>query len=70
MITQQSKTFGNPNIADIKSLTIEHRKTSHTSSKTIIQAEKTFQKGSGKSPNSPLNFSYLYVSNKKKCENN
>ena len=70
MITQQSKTFGNPNIADIKSLTMEHPKTSHTSSKTIRQAEKIFQIGSGKSPNSPLNFSYLYVSNQKKCENN
>ena len=34
----QSKTFENPNIADIKSIITEHPKNSHKSSKTIIQA--------------------------------
>ena len=34
----QSKTFENPNIADIKSIITEHPENSHKSSKTIIQA--------------------------------
>ena len=40
IITQQPKTFKNPNIAYIKSVIIEHPKASHKLSKTIIQAEK------------------------------
>ena len=37
-ITQQPKTSENPNIVDIKSITIEHSKTSCRLSKTIWQA--------------------------------
>ena len=41
IITYQSKTFENPNIVGIKSVIIEHSKTSHKLSKTIRQkAEK------------------------------
>ena len=35
IITQQRKGIENPNIADIKSVIIEHPKTSHKLSKTI-----------------------------------
>ena len=40
IIIYQPKTFENPNIVDIKSIIIEHPKTSHKLSKTIRQAEK------------------------------
>ena len=40
IITYQPKTFENPNIVDIKSVIIEHPKTSHKLSKSIRQAEK------------------------------
>ena len=40
MITQQLKAIENPNNVDIKSIIIEHPKTSHKLSKTISQAEK------------------------------
>ena len=45
IITQQPKTLENPNIIDIKSVTIEHLKTSNKLSKTIRQAEKVSQVG-------------------------
>ena len=45
IITQQPKTFENPNIVDIKSVIIEHPKTSHKLSKTIRLAEKVSQVG-------------------------
>ena len=54
IIIQQPKTFENPNIADIKLVIIEHPKTSHKLSKTMRQAEKASQVGSGKSSNSSL----------------
>ena len=38
-ITQQPKTFQNPNIVDIKSVIIEYPKTSYKLSKIIIQTE-------------------------------
>ena len=40
IITQQPKTFQSPNIFDVKSVVIEHPKTSHKLSKTIRQAAK------------------------------
>ena len=40
VITYQPKTFGNPNIVDIKSVTTERPETLHKLSKTIRQAEK------------------------------
>ena len=40
IITQQSKTIENPNIIDIKSVNIEHPKTSGKLSKGIRQIEK------------------------------
>ena len=40
IITQQPKTFKKPNIVDIKSVNIEHKKASHKLSKTVRQAEK------------------------------
>ena len=39
-ITQQPNTFENPDIVDIKSVTIGHPKHLHKLSKTIRQAEK------------------------------
>ena len=48
MITQQLKAIENLNIVDIKCNTIEHPKTSHKLSKTVRQAEKASQVGSGK----------------------
>ena len=45
MITQEPKTFENSNIVDIKSVIIEHPKTSHKLSKTVRHAEKVFQVG-------------------------
>ena len=40
IMTQQPKTFENPNIVDIKSVIIEHANISHKLSKTIRQSEK------------------------------
>ena len=40
VITYQPKTFENPNIVDIKSVTTERPETLHKLSKTIRQAEK------------------------------
>ena len=49
IITQQPKTFENPNIDDIKSVIIAHPKTLHQLSKTIRQAEKASEVGSNSS---------------------
>ena len=54
MISQQIKAMENPNIPDIKSVTVEHTNVSRKLSKTIKQTEKVSQAGSGKSYNSPL----------------
>ena len=40
IITYQPKTFENPSTVDIKSVIIEHPKSSHKLSKTIRQAGK------------------------------
>lgn len=40
IITQQPNTLENPNFIDIKSITIEHLKTSHKLHKTIRQAKE------------------------------
>ena len=52
IIIQQLKAIENPNTFYIKSVIIEHPKTSHKLSKTIRQAENIFQVASGKSSNS------------------
>ena len=44
MITYQPKTFGNPNIFDIKSVIAEHPKTLHKLTKALRQAEKVGSK--------------------------
>ena len=49
IITQPPKTFGKPNIVDIKSVIIERPKTSHKLSKIIRKAEKVSQVGSNTS---------------------
>ena len=49
IITQQRKTFENPNIVDIKSTVTEHSKDLHKSSKTMRQVEKVSQVGSNSS---------------------
>ena len=54
IITQQRNIPENPNIIDIKSVDIEHSKTSHKLSKTKRQAKKVFQEGAGKNFYSPL----------------
>ena len=54
IITQQRNIPENPNIIDIKSVDIEHSKTSHKLSKTKRQAKKVFQEGAGKNSYSPL----------------
>ena len=54
MISQQIKAMENPNIPDIKSVTVEHTNVSRKLSKTIRQTEKVSQAGPGKSYNSPL----------------
>ena len=55
IITQKPKAIENPNIFDMKSVTIEYLKTSRKLSKTIRQAKKVFQAGgAGKNYNSPL----------------
>ena len=53
-ITHQPKSIESPNVVDIKSIAIEHPKTSHKLSSTIRQAEKVSHVGSGKSSNSHL----------------
>ena len=54
-IIQQPNTLKSPNIIDIKSVTIEHPKTSHKLSKTIKQAKKCDQVGgSDNSSTSPF----------------
>ena len=50
--TQQTKTFENLNIVDIKSIIIEHPKTSNKLIKTIIQTAKVSHVGSGRSSSS------------------
>ena len=42
-ITHQSKSIENPNVLDIKSVTIAHPKTSHKLCKTIRQGKKFSQ---------------------------
>ena len=55
IITQQPKTIENPNIVHMKSVIIEHPKTSYKLSKTLRQVEKAFQvSGAGKNFDSPL----------------
>ena len=50
IITQQPKSLENPNIIEIKSVIIEHQKTSRKLSKVTRQAVKVSQvSGSGKS---------------------
>ena len=51
--TQKVKTFENPNIVDVKSATIEHSETSCKLSRSIRQAKRVSQIGSGKIYNSP-----------------
>ena len=46
------KTFENPNTVDVKSATIEHPETSLKLPKSIRQAKKLSQEGSGKNYNS------------------
>ena len=49
IITQQPKSLENPNIVEIKSVIIEHQKTSRKLSKVTRQAVKVSQvSGSGK----------------------
>ena len=45
IITQQLKTFENPNIGDIISVLIKHPKISHKLSKTIREPKNVFQVG-------------------------
>ena len=52
--TQQLKSIESLNILDIKWVTIGHPKTSQKLSKTIRQAEKVSQIGSGKISNTPF----------------
>ena len=55
VITQQPKTIQNRNIIDIKSVNIEHPKTSRNLSKTIRQARMVSQvDGAGKNWSRPL----------------
>ena len=54
IITQEPKTFKNPNTIDINSVIIYHLKTLHKLSKTIRQAKKVSKVGSSKGSNSPL----------------
>ena len=49
----KSKTFKNPNTVDVKSATIEHSETSYKLSRSIRQAKRVSQVGSGKIYNSP-----------------
>ena len=54
IITQEPKAFNNSNIVDIKSVTIEHSKTSYKLAKTIRLVEKVSQVGSCKNPDRSL----------------
>ena len=71
--TQQPKTLENPNIIDIKWVSIEYQKTCHKLSKTIRQAQKVSQADAGKKSNIPI-YSETRKSGKfldeKKCKNN
>ena len=76
IIAEQPKTIKNPNIIDIKSVTIEEPKPSCKLSKTIRQAEKISQvSGAGKYPTSPLNIKttksefFLWNKHYEKCRN-
>ena len=61
IITQKPKAIKNPNIFDMKSVTIEYLKTSRKLSKTIRQAKKVFQvSGAGKNYNSPLYSDFFF----------
>ena len=51
---KQANIFETPNIVDIKSVIVEHPRTSHKSSKTTRQTEKVSLVDSGKSSNSSL----------------
>ena len=51
IITYQPKNFEHSNNVDIKSVVIEHPRTSHKLSKTMRQAEKSFQVDSSSSLN-------------------
>ena len=51
IIDQQPKTIENPNIIDIKSVTIKHRKSYHKLSKAIRQDEMVSHVGAGKNSN-------------------
>ena len=63
IIIQQLKATENPNIVDIKSVIIEHPKTSHKLTPTIRQAKKVCQVGFCKSSNSSLNRESNYKKN-------
>ena len=54
IIAQQPKPIENPSVIDKKSVTIEHLKTSHKLSETIIQAKMVSQVGADKNSPSPL----------------
>ena len=56
--------FCKTNIIDIKSIAIEHPKTSLKLSKTIKQDKKVFQVGTDKNSNSPL---YQEIAKRAKC---
>ena len=63
IIIQQLKATENPNIVYIKSVIIEHPKTSHKLTPTIRQAKKVCQVGFCKSSNSSLNRESNYKKN-------
>ena len=65
VITQQLKTFENPSDVNIKSVIIEHTKTSHKLSKTIRQAERVSQVGSNSSLYSDTKKSKIFGAKKK-----
>ena len=69
IITYKPKTFENPNIVDIKSLVIEHPKTSHKLSKTKRQSEKVSEVGSNISLYSDIKSKWKFFE-RKKCKNN
>ena len=53
IFTQQPKTIENPNFIDIKSITIEHPKSSHKLFKTIRKAKKGSERDAGKNYDTP-----------------
>ena len=70
IITQKPKAIENPNIFDMKSVTIEYLKTSRKLSKTIRQAKKVFQVGgAGKNYNSPLYSDFFFFDETKTIKN-